>query len=131
MAIAGRAQALAEHPRFEDAIKVIIVANAVAVAGELMWQEHGELFAAISDGILAIYVVELLIRLTAHSWNLKAFGRSRWNVIDSVIVIIALVPWIGDGVMVLRMARFVRLLHLSRLAQLRLVDLFKRKAVAH
>ena len=53
--------------------------------------------------ILGIYVVELLIRLTAFRWNARAFAEDKWNIFDFLVVVVAsFVPWLRENAMLLR-----------------------------
>jgi phosphate/sulfate permease len=40
--------------------------------------------------------------------------HSRWNTVDAVIILLALLPVVGGGIAVLRVARLARMAHLTR-----------------
>ncbi len=107
----ARAQALIEHPRFDQAIVVLIVANAITLGLETspaIAAQFGDLFRAIDRTARGIFVVELLLRSFVYrSW----FFRDPWRVFDLVVVGIALIP--ASGVFsVLRTLRVLRVLRL-------------------
>ena len=66
----------------------------------------GPLLVALDRACLAVYVVEIGIKLYAFGWR---FFRSGWNVFDFIIVAIALVPTAG-AFGVLRSLRILRVL---------------------
>jgi voltage-gated sodium channel len=72
----------------------------------------GDLLILIDRLCLAVFVVEIGLKLTAHGWR---FFRSGWNVFDFTIVGIALVP-AGEGLSVLRAMRILRALRLISVA---------------
>ncbi len=62
----------------------------------------------IDNIMLAIFVVELTLRLVAHGWR---FFREPWHIFDFVIIAIALVP-ASEAFSVLRALRILRVLRL-------------------
>jgi voltage-gated sodium channel len=106
-----RARVFVDHKRFQQFITAIIVFNAVtlglATSPALIAKAGGVLHAA--DRIaLAIFVVELLMRLYAHGWR---FFTDAWSIFDFIIVSIALFPATGPF-SVLRALRVLRVLRL-------------------
>jgi voltage-gated sodium channel len=107
----ARAQALIEHPRFDQAIIVLIVANAITLGLETsatITERFGDVFHAIDRATLGIFVAELLLRFFAYR---SRFFRDPWRVFDFVVVGIALVPASG-AFSVLRTLRVLRVLRL-------------------
>ena len=94
--IPDRCRALINNRNFELFIVGVIVINAIvlgigtypSVAGP-----HEPLLATIYDVILGIYVVELLIRLTAYRWNPREFVKDGWNVFDFIVVVAVVRTW--------------------------------------
>ena len=106
-----RVRALVEHRRFQQFIIWVIVANAVTLGLETsdrMMRDFGGLLHAADRVMLAIFVVELALRLYAHRWR---FFRDSWNVFDFLIVAISLIPASGPF-SVLRALRILRALRL-------------------
>jgi voltage-gated sodium channel len=107
----ARAQALIEHPRFDQAIVVLIVANAITLGLETspgIAARFDDVFRAIDRTVLGIFVVELLLRSFVYR---SRFFRDPWRVFDFVVVGIALVP-ASAAFSVLRTLRVLRVLRL-------------------
>ncbi len=107
----ARAQALIEHPRFDQTIVVLIIVNAIVLGLETspaIGARFGDLFRAIDRTVLGIFVAELLLRFFVHR---SRFFRDPWRVFDFVVVGIALAPAIG-ALSVLRTLRVLRVLRL-------------------
>lgn len=102
---------------FDTAIIAVILFNAVILGLEtfdsLAGRYHG-LFGLINNVILGIYVVELLIRLTAFRWNARAFAEDRWNIFDFLVVVASFVPWLRENAMLLRVVRVARIVRVVR-----------------
>jgi voltage-gated sodium channel len=106
-----RARALVEHKRFQQFIIGVIVLNAITLGMETshaLLDAAGGVLHVADRAMLAIFVVELLLRLYVYRWR---FFRDSWNVFDFVIVAIALVPATGPF-SVLRAMRVLRVLRL-------------------
>ena len=106
-----RVRALVEHKRFQQFIIWVIVVNAVTLGLETsasVMREFGGLLHAADRAMLAIFTVELALRLYAFGWR---FFRDSWNVFDFIIVAISLIPATGPF-SVLRALRVLRVLRL-------------------
>ena len=106
-----RVRSIVEHRTFERAILVIICLNAVTLGLETSptaMDMAGTLIIALDRTALAIFVIEILMKLFAYGWR---FFKSGWNVFDLAIVSIALLPSQG-GLSVLRALRILRALRL-------------------
>ncbi len=104
-------RSLVEHKRFQQFIISVIVVNAITLGLEtspkIVAEAHGFLYVA--DRIaLAIFVLELVLRVYAHGWR---FFTDAWSVFDFIVVGIALVPATGPF-SVLRALRVLRVLRL-------------------
>ncbi|MGH3994690.1 MAG: ion transporter, partial [Pseudonocardiaceae bacterium] len=109
-----RLRRFVDGDRFQRFIVAVIVLNAVTLGLETsdrMIAEYGWLLHAVDRIALAIFVVELALRLTAHGWR---FFRDPWSVFDFIIVTIALIPASG-AFSVLRALRILRVLRLVAL----------------
>lgn len=110
----ARVRALVEDPRFNNAIVVVIVLNAITLGIETspaMVERHGWWLHVVDRAALAVFVVELSLRYYAHR---LALLRDPWGVFDTVIVGIALMPASG-AFSVLRALRILRALRLISL----------------
>ena len=102
---------LLEHPRTEWVIAGLIVVNAIVLGLETVPEvmaQAGPLLAALDTAILAVFVVEILARISVHRLG---FFRDPWSVFDFIVVGIALIPATGN-LSVLRALRILRVLRL-------------------
>ena len=117
----ARARRLTDDSRFTRFISIVIAINAVTLGLET-WPEamagYGDMLYGIDRAALAIFVVEILLKLFGHGTR---FFKSGWNVFDFIIVGIALMPASG-AFSVLRALRILRALRLlSVVPQMRAV----------
>ncbi len=114
-------RAAVEGPRFQTFITVAIMINAVTLGletSERIRDSVGPLLRAVDQGILALFVFEIAVKLVAHRHR---FFYNGWNLFDFSIVAISLVPESGN-LSVLRAFRILRILRLlSVVPQLRRV----------
>ena len=87
-----------------------------------MLAAHGPLLRTLDNTVLAIFIIEILLKLTAccpRPWN---YFRNGWNVFDFVVVALCLMPISSQFAVVLRLGRTLRLLRLiSALPKLQLL----------
>lgn len=106
-----RARAFIEHPRFDQAIILLIVANAITLGLETVPSvvaRFGDLLTIIDHAVLGVFVTELLLRFFVYR---SRFFHDPWRVFDFVIVGIALMP-ASEAFSILRALRVLRLLRL-------------------
>ncbi len=109
-----RLAALLELPSVQHALIGLILINAVILGMETspaLMADWGTWLNIADKAILAIFVVEIALRLIAH--GLRYF-RDPWNVFDFSVVVIALLPASGP-LAVLRALRVLRVLRLVTL----------------
>lgn len=109
-----RIAAWIEQPRVQNAIIGLILINAVLLGLETSptaMAAAGGLVLALDKAILAVFVVEIVLRLYVHR---AAFWRDPWSVFDFAVVAIALIPATGP-LAVLRALRVLRVLRLLTL----------------
>lgn len=107
----SRMRALVQEPAWDRFITALIVINAIILGLETsatVEARFGGLLRAVDKVILAIFVVEIAIRIFAHG---RAFWRDPWSLFDFSVVAIALVPATG-GLSVLRALRVIRIFRL-------------------
>jgi len=100
-----------ESARVQALVVGLILVNAVVLGMETsagMMERYGGLLVAIDKTCLAVFVVELALKLWAYR---LAFWRNGWNVFDFLVVGIALAPGTGPWA-VLRSLRVLRVLRL-------------------
>jgi voltage-gated sodium channel len=103
-----------EQPGLQHMLIALILINAVVLGLETspsIMAVWGPWLVAADRAILAIFVVEIILRLLAHR---LAYFRDPWNVFDFLVVAIALVPASGP-LAVLRALRVLRVLRLITL----------------
>ncbi|WP_291014050.1 ion transporter [Hydrogenophaga sp.] len=97
------------RPRVQQAVLILIVINAVLMGLETsasVMEQAGVWLLAVDKVILAVFVVEILLRIYAHR---GAFFKDPWSVFDFTVVTIALIPASGP-LAVLRALRVLRVL---------------------
>ncbi|ABD53004.1 ion transporter [Jannaschia sp. CCS1] len=97
------------RPVVSNFIIGVIIFNAVILGLETsdgIMAAYGPLILMLDTLCLAIFVVEIVLKLIAHGFR---FFRNGWNLFDFVIVGIALVP-AAQGLSVLRALRILRVL---------------------
>jgi voltage-gated sodium channel len=100
-----------DNPRTERIVMALIIVNAVILGLETnksMMAAYGPLLEVLDHIILAIFVVELLLRIAVHR---LAFFRDPWSLFDFLVIGISLVP-ATDMFTVLRAFRILRVLRL-------------------
>jgi len=98
-----------DQPRIRYSILAIILINAIILGMETsanLMADYGGLLHTLDNICLAIFVVELVLKLFAKGW---AFFRDPWNIFDFFIIGISLVP-ASEGLSVLRALRILRVL---------------------
>lgn len=100
--------------RVERGLIILIGINAVILGVETfpgVMARHGTWLHAIDLAILAVFVIEIALRIAAHGWR---FFRDPWSLFDFFVVAIALVPASGP-LAVLRTLRVLRVLRMLTL----------------
>ncbi len=106
-----RLAAWIEKPQVQNTIIALIVINAIILGLETspgIMARWGTLLVAADQAILAVFVVEITLRVIAHR---GAFFRDPWSLFDFFVVAIALIPATGP-LAVLRALRVLRVLRL-------------------
>jgi voltage-gated sodium channel len=110
---------------FKRAIIVVILLSGVLVGLETnaaLMARFGFWMRLADHLVLAVFVIELALRLGAHGRSPLLFFRNSWNVFDLLVVLLCLLPATGPFAAVLRLARVLRLLRLvSALPKLQLL----------
>lgn len=95
---------------FERSILSLIVFNAIILGMEtsdvIMASALGPILLMLDTIILAIFVIEIILRLVA---DFKGFWRNPWRIFDLVIVTISLIPSTG-ALSAMRAFRILRVL---------------------
>jgi voltage-gated sodium channel len=108
-------QRLLKRNWFQRGVLGLILLSAVIIGletdAELM-RRWGLWLVSIDRAVLALFVVELLVRLGAHWPRPLRFFAEPWNVFDFLIVAVCLMPFHAEYAAVLRLARVLRVLRL-------------------
>lgn len=125
MGLATVCSRIANAGWFQNTIVGVIIGNAVLLGLETfdgIDREHGDLLHALDRLFLAVFVVEILIRLTAYLPRVGDFFRSGWNIFDFVVVGAAFVPGLSGSSTLLRLIRLARIARLvSVIPELRVI----------
>jgi voltage-gated sodium channel len=100
-----------ERREVQSFIVALIIVNGITLGLETssaVMAAAGPYLIALDRTILAIFVVEIVLRMAAYGWR---FFRDPWSVFDFVVVGIALMPATGP-LSVLRALRILRALRL-------------------
>ena len=114
----SRIARLVDSQAFTAAILAVIAANAVVLGAqtyESVNREYGDVLNALNTAFLAIFVVELALRIAAYGRQPHRFFTSGWNIFDFVVVTAALLPVVRESSTLLRLARVVRVVRVIRL----------------
>ena len=108
---------LAASSRFQNAIIVVILANAVVLGVETfdeVMARYGETLRTLNAVFVTIFVLELVIRILGYGRRPWDFFRSGWNLFDFVIIAALFVPGIRENAALLRILRLLRVARLLR-----------------
>jgi voltage-gated sodium channel len=100
---------------FQAVVVTAIVANAVVLGFETYEEfsnEHERVLDWLNNAFLALFTVEITIRVLAFGRRPWDYFRSGWNAFDFVVVALAYLPWIRESVTLLRVARMLRVARL-------------------
>lgn len=123
--ISQTARRVVHSPWFQRFIIAIIIfagglAGIETDAG--MMAAHGDLLHSLDRIVLGVFIIEAILKLTAHAprpWN---YFKDGWNVFDFMVVALCLLPLDSQFAVVLRLGRTLRLLRLvSALPKLQLL----------
>ncbi|MBE0613526.1 MAG: ion transporter [Burkholderiales bacterium] len=109
-----RLAAWIQAPPVQNALIALILVNAAILGLETfpgVRSDWGDWLRALDQAILAVFVLEIALRLIAHR---MAFFRDPWSVFDFLVVGIALMPASGPFA-VLRALRVLRVMRLISL----------------
>ena len=105
---------IADSQRFQAFIFGVIVLNAIVLGlGTYDLSSGFESTLTVLDEVfLGIFVVELVIRITAYGRRPQDFFKEGWNVFDFVVIALAFAPGLRENVTLLRLARLLRVVRL-------------------
>lgn len=107
----NRLRSLIGSPAAERFITALIIVNAVTLGLETVpavMERAGPLLIAFDRAVIAIFAVEIALRLLVHRLG---FFRDPWSVFDFAVVAVAMAP-ATEGFQVLRALRVLRVLRM-------------------
>lgn len=108
---------IAASPLFQNFITLTICLAGILVGVETdatLAHEWHWLLAPLDKIVLAIFVLEIVVKMGAEGSKPWRYFRDPWNVFDFTIVAVAFVPGAAQYAVVLRLARLLRVLKLVR-----------------
>jgi voltage-gated sodium channel len=111
-------QRLVDSAAFNTAIIAVIIANAVVLGLQTypgVVDRYGDTLDLLNAIFLAVFVVELAVRIASYGRRPLAFFASGWNVFDFTVITAAFVPGIRESSTLLRLARLARVVRIVRL----------------
>ncbi len=119
------AQRIVRSRLFERFIITLIVLNGVILGLETsaeVMAHYGELLEQGNDLILAVFVLEAALKITAVAPRVSRYFGDGWNLFDFGVVVVSLIPAAGQWAMLARLGRLLRVMRLiSTLPELRLI----------
>ena len=110
---------------FEPFMIGLILFNAVIIGLETsrdMVQSYGHWLHLANDVVLAVFIIEAALKITAVAPRFGLYFGNGWNLFDFSIVVLSLLPATGEFALVARLVRILRVLRLiSAVPQLRLI----------
>ena len=110
-------RALADSTAFQRFIIGTILFAGVLVGLETypdLVARHGSVLHALDQIVLAIFVIEIVVKMGAEGSRPWRYFADGWNVFDFLIVAVCFLPLDAQYVTVLRLARLLRVLKLVR-----------------
>ena len=120
MAAVSERNALArvvDSPPFTAVVVATIAVNAVVLGlqtYEGVVDRWGDLLDLVNAACLAVFVVELAIRMGSYWPRPLRFFRNGWNIFDFVVVMAVFVPGIRQNATLLRLLRLLRVVRIVR-----------------
>ncbi|MDH5377202.1 MAG: ion transporter [Gammaproteobacteria bacterium] len=113
--LVAKAKTIVSSRFFQNFIIFIILLNAALIGMETypgLSGQYGALLHSMDRFCLAVFVIEILLKITACGSKPQNFFKSGWNVFDFLIVAAAFVPGVENQTTVLRLIRLLRVLRL-------------------
>jgi len=113
--ISNTCDQIAQSAWFRYSILGVIILGGILVGLETSKQimaQYGVVIYALDSMVLAIFVVEMIIRIAAYGKRPDRFFTDPWNLFDFIIVAACLLPASTEYLAVVRLARILRVLRL-------------------
>ncbi len=123
--IQARSSRLVDSRQFQLTIVGVILLNALVLAlatFDSVDREMGDALFLVNEICLGIFMVEILIRISAFGARPQDYFRSGWNVFDFVVVFAVVIPGVRENAALLRLVRLLRIVRVvSVLPDLRML----------
>ena len=113
----NRAARLVDSIPFTAVVVATIVVNAVALGLQTydgLQERWGGTLDAVNAACVAVFIVELGVRIAAYWPRPLAFFRNGWNIFDFVVIAAAFVPGVRQNATLLRLVRLLRVIRIVR-----------------
>lgn len=111
------AQKLSQSSKFQSFVTGVIVFAGVLVGVETdaaIVARYGGILHVLDQLVLGVFLVEIAVKVAAEGRKPWRYFGDAWNVFDFLIVAASFLPFAGQHVVVLRLARLFRVLRLVR-----------------
>jgi len=108
---------IADSPWFQNFITTVIIFAGILVGAETypdFAHKYHKIMDILDKIIIAIFVLEVLVKMGAELPKPLNYFKDPWNIFDFIIVVACFLPVSTQYVMVLRLARLLRVLKLVR-----------------
>lgn len=116
---------IVQTPAFEKFIIGIIVANAIVIGLETstaMLMRFSHFFELFNVVVLLIFIIEAFLKIAAEFPRIDRYFRQGWNIFDFSIVVVSLLPAVGQFATAARLVRILRVARLiTAVPELRLI----------
>jgi len=109
---------ITESAWFQNLVVGVIIANAAVLGLETydgIVERWGDQLDVLEQVFLVFFVIEITLRVAAVGFRLDRFFRSGWNVFDTTVVAMSLIPGLPADSTMLRLVRLLRVGRLLRL----------------
>ncbi|MFB6619894.1 ion transporter [Streptomyces sp. NPDC085524] len=117
MKLAARCRIATEAPAFGIVVFCAILFNAALMGLETYSGLAGQyrlVLGGAENCCLALFTLEILLRIGAQADQPKAFFRDPWNLFDLAVVASAFLPFVRENTTILRLLRLARVLRTAR-----------------
>jgi hypothetical protein len=97
--------------RFDRVMLSAIIVNTAILGWSWVDQAHALTLERVDTCFVVFFLIELVTRLRHGG---RRWLRQPWNLFDATVILLALLPVVGDGITILRAARVAKLVHLGR-----------------
>jgi len=119
------AKKIVDTKAFEYFIITLILINGVVLGletSQVILAKYGTWLVLANQAILAVFIFEALLKITAVAPRFKLYFGDGWNLFDFTVVVLSLIPATGEFAMIARLARLLRVARLiSTIPELRLI----------